>query len=294
MTETSKTLLNLGLTALVSAGTGLVVSELSKDGADRSASVGGNNIDSEALKAQIKESLYNDWLNDPIVQSRLRGPKGENGDIGETPSLGTTTFQNGEVIVGKRADSTYSLLNLLGVSKNYRVINDGDAFRIQISDNPNTNFSTLFEMSSTGTIYKIGGGSFSALSDERVKDNVEDFTNGLAKVLAIQTKSFKYKKVAGTQTEFYPDFICEKTQYGVIAQQLREVCPEMVTEGEDGFLSVDLSNLNLMLVNAVKELDKKDKAQQTTINQYKTRIEALENSLAGVLTRLEALEAPQA
>lgn len=300
MTETNKTLLNLGLTAFVSAATGLAVSELSKDDSKRSASVGGANIDGEAIKAQIKESLYNDWLNDPIVQNRLRGPIGLKGDTGANGQMARVDqilnhngydyakgvdIGNGEVWGVK--NSNLSLTENMLV----RMIYDatfGGKFQLLLGGNVG------LEISGDGSAKKIGGGSWSTISDERLKDNVENFTNGLAKILAIEIKSFNYKKVEGTPTALYPESITSKKQFGVIAQQLKEVCPEMVAEDADGFLSVDLSNLNLMLVNAVKELDKKDKAQQTTINQYKTRIEALETGLANALTRLEALEAPQA
>lgn len=87
MTETGKTLLNLGLTALVSAGTNVVVNELSKSGADRSASVGGN-VDIEALKVQLKEYLISSLEQDAILSSRLRGQQGPKGDKGDTGDEG--------------------------------------------------------------------------------------------------------------------------------------------------------------------------------------------------------------
>lgn len=130
-------------------------------------------------------------------------------------------------------------------------------------------FSGL-ELSGDGVAKKIGGGSFTAISDERLKENIEDFSSGLNEILTIQTKSFNYKKVIGAETEFYPDFICKTKQYGLIAQQIHGVCPEMVIEGKDGYLSVNLSNLPLMLVNAVKELNKK-------IESLESRLSKLEN-----------------
>lgn len=90
------------------------------------------------------------------------------------------------------------------------------------------------------------------------------------KILSINPKSFQYKAVEGTPTENYPDFICQKTQYGVIAQDLETVAPEMVTTNADGYKSVDLSNLCLLLVNAVKE-------QNQMIIDLMARVEALEN-----------------
>ena len=41
---------------------------------------------------------------------------------------------------------------------------------------------------------------------------------------------------------------------GVIAQELREVAPELVAENDDGLLSVAYGNLVGVLIEAVKEL----------------------------------------
>lgn len=128
-------------------------------------------------------------------------------------------------------------------------------------------------LKSDGTAQKIGGGSFSAISDERMKDNIQPFEDGLNKILAINPKTFNYIAIANTPTEFYPPSICDKTNYGVIAQELETVAPEMVTTGEDGYKSVDLSNLCLLLVNAVKE-------QNQMILDLTARVEALETPQA--------------
>lgn len=132
-----------------------------------------------------------------------------------------------------------------------------------------TNGVPVFEITSLGDVRKIGGGSFSAISDIRVKDNILSFEDGLNKVLNICPKTFNYKAVDGTPTQNYPSWLCEKTQYGVIAQELETVAPEMVTTSEDGFKSVDLSNLCLLLVNAVKE-------QNEMIVSLTARVTALE------------------
>ncbi len=39
-----------------------------------------------------------------------------------------------------------------------------------------------------------------------------------------------------------------------VAQELREVYPECVKEDEDGYLTVNVSALNVTYVNAIKEL----------------------------------------
>ena len=53
---------------------------------------------------------------------------------------------------------------------------------------------------------------------------------------------------------------------GVIAQELQKVYPELVTEGADGFLKVDYTQLTGILLQAVKE-------QQKEIDTLKQQME---------------------
>lgn len=239
---------------------------------------------------------------DRDLQRLLTGPTGAIGPVGATGATGATGA-NGTTLnnVSKEGSTLFNNPQNSTDSVNYTtVFSNGKKSQIQQVPNgggtdfyffDGTSWLNALAIRPDGGVFKIGGGTFSALSDQRVKTNITDFTSGLEKVLAIETKTFNYKKVKGTQTEFYPDFLIQKKQYGVIAQQLQTVCPEMVTEGEDGFLTVDLSNLSLLLVNAVKELNKKDTDQQKLITSQAAKIKALEDQQALILDRLTALEA---
>ena len=56
----------------------------------------------------------------------------------------------------------------------------------------------------------------------------------------------------------------------VIAQEVEEVLPEVVSEDNEGYKSVDYSKLTPLLIEAIK-------AQQAQIEELKERIETLEN-----------------
>jgi hypothetical protein len=139
--------------------------------------------------------------------------------------------------------------------------------------NNGTTWTNTLMIRPDGSIYKIGGGSFLAISDKRLKQDIKNFSSGLDKVLLIEPKTYKYKAVPGTHTESYDENVTQVQRYGVIAQDLQGVCPEMVTTDEKGFLSVDLSNLSLLLINAVKELN-------TKIGSLEARILTLETPKA--------------
>ena len=51
-----------------------------------------------------------------------------------------------------------------------------------------------------------------------------------------------------------------KTQHiGCLAQDLQKICPEIVHEGDDGFLSIEENKLVYLLLEEVKQLNKKVK-----------------------------------
>lgn len=213
--------------------------------------------------------MENNFLTDAELPATVSDIKSLYNKVSSLIPTANNIFSNARLLLVKGLES-YTSVSFEGSIKKHRIINYQNTLIFDVQDNNDQNGLQLMSINQEGVISKIGGGSFSALSDERMKDNIQAFEDGLNKVLSINPKSFQYKAVEGTPTENYPDFICEKTQYGVIAQELETVAPEMVTTGEDGFKSVDLSNLCLLLVNAVKE-------QNQMIINLTARVEALEN-----------------
>ncbi len=108
---------------------------------------------------------------------------------------------------------------------------------------------------------KVGGGTWTASSDRRLKRNISEYTGGLDDILAIRPVQFQYNGLSGYDTE--------KEHIGVIAQELAEIAPYMVgTYTKDGteYLEVDNSAMIYMLINAVKE-------QQAQIDDLKRKLE---------------------
>jgi hypothetical protein len=82
-------------------------------------------------------------------------------------------------------------------------------------------------------------GNITSASDARLKSNVRQLEDGLA--LATSLRGVRFEKDG-------------EEQIGVIAQEVREVVPEVVRESEDGMLGVDYSRLTAVLIEAVKTL----------------------------------------
>lgn len=88
----------------------------------------------------------------------------------------------------------------------------------------------------------------SLVSDGRVKENVEDFTDGLAAVLKLRPRRFNYIAETGI----------EGPQLGYVVQEAEGVLPTapatITVEGFDDLKTLSIQPVEYMLVNAVKTL----------------------------------------
>lgn len=142
-----------------------------------------------------------------------------------------------------------------------------EAIRIQKFDN-NTTTSQLFirftinnEVSGSGQINANGANAaaFGTFSDERLKENIVELPNQLANICALKPSEFDFKDGSGHQI-------------GFIAQEMQEVYPDVVGEGDDGMLTITgWSKTEARLVKAIQELSAK-------LDAAEARIAALEGA----------------
>ena len=87
---------------------------------------------------------------------------------------------------------------------------------------------------------QIKATSFYATSDKRLKENIVDYTPENS-ILDLPIKEFDFKSDGSHHI-------------GCIAQDLQKICPELVQEDKDGYLSIEESKLIYLLLNEVKLL----------------------------------------
>ncbi len=101
-------------------------------------------------------------------------------------------------------------------------------------------------------------------SDRRLKKNITPFGPALNQLAALQPVHFNWRAA-----EFPDRHFGEARAYGLIAQDVEAVLPELVVTDQDGFKAVDYTKLPLLTIQAVKEL----KAEN---DDLKARVAALE------------------
>lgn len=121
-----------------------------------------------------------------------------------------------------------------------------DTYGIIVNGGTSPDYSALFYKGA----YTYG--SFVSGSDQKWKTNIETLNGSLDKIRAIRGVSFDWK------TDEYQDRgFTERRQIGVIAQEVEKVLPELVYTEPNGDKGVDYAKMSAVLIEAVKELDKK-------------------------------------
>ena len=88
-------------------------------------------------------------------------------------------------------------------------------------------------------------------SDVRLKENIQPIQNALEKVQSISGNTYDWK-------EGYEEIHSHKgNDVGVIAQEIEEILPQIVTNRDNGFKAVQYEKIIPLLIEAVKELSAK-------------------------------------
>ena len=117
-------------------------------------------------------------------------------------------------------------------------------------------------------------GSIIESSDKRLKKDIQTLDGALDKVLKLRGVSYYWKNreevaaAKGVSADSLGFDYEEGKQIGVIAQEVEEIYPELVTTDADGFKSVDYTKLAPVLIEAIKE-------QQQQIDELKRLVEEL-------------------
>jgi Chaperone of endosialidase len=207
------------------------------------------------------------YILDLSGRMRIRG----GGDLNSSAGiwLNNTTNSNQISFIGNQTDNAVGLFG-----------NDGAGWGLVMNTisgnvgigvlNPSQKLHVGGNIVATGTITP---------SDIRFKRNVSPINHALDRLLQVRGVNYWMKSAEFPEMKFDSSL-----QYGVIAQELEKVFPEMVfTIDKDGYKGVDYIKLVPVLIEAIKELkeensllQKKQSDQQKLVADILRRIELIE------------------
>jgi hypothetical protein len=157
----------------------------------------------------------------------------------------------------------------------------GDDFVIRIGDGQTATFiagiSGAAVAGGVAVVINSSGQLGTEVSSRRFKDDIEDMGDASDRLFRLRPVSFRYKQPL--------DDGSKPLQYGLVAEEVAEVYPELVVRGKDGQVEgVQYQKLPVLLLSELQkqyrhaeEQDRLAKQQAKTIQELETRLAALES-----------------
>ena len=183
------------------------------------------------------------------------------GDSSTAMGKQTIASDYASLVIGQYNSSGYSVTNnatSFNTANTAFVIGNGAD-----SSNKSDAFKVMFNGDATVSNDLTVSGDVVISSDARLKSNIVSLGSTLPKLLQIDGKSYEMKG---------------KQKIGVLAQEIKEVFPELVSKDDNEMLAVNYQGLVPVLINALKE-------QQNEIDRLKEQEKKI-NRLEKILLKL--------
>lgn len=115
-------------------------------------------------------------------------------------------------------------------------------------------------------------------SDRRLKDIISENNEGLASIEALMPYNFTFKNDKEN-----------KSQVGVMAQDLQKVYPSAVVKGKDGYLRIRWDEMFYSMINAIKTLDRKLVAIASSISEMESDVLQIKSEQKNIKKQIAVL-----
>jgi len=173
------------------------------------------------------------------------------GSYSVTYGAASSTFSSNVIVAGNIEAGTMNIAEV--AASNMKV-----GGYLTVGSNLNVDYPIHVQSVGLSNVSIMAEGDISALSDRRVKTAIEPISGALAKMDLIKGYTFNWVRDPNASRSA-----------GVIAQELREVLPEVVTvdSTESAHLHVAYGNISALLIQAIKDLAHRTTAMVLTIAQ---------------------------
>ena len=249
----------------------------------------GNGNTASGLNAlYFNNASYNTASGYAALESNTTGT--DNTASGAEALLYNTTGSN-NIAIGVNAALNVSAEN----SSNIEIGSEGSsgdsgAIRIGTSPNQSSFFAAGVSGVTTGlndavpVLIDSNGQLGTVSSSRRFKEDIQDMGNASEGLMRLRPVTFRYKKLF--------DDGSKPIQYGLIAEEVAEVYPDLVARSGDGQIeTVKYQLLDPMLLNEVQRQQKEMQAQQTEIRDQKALVLTQQGQLKAQRAQLKTQQA---
>jgi hypothetical protein len=130
-----------------------------------------------------------------------------------------------------------------------------------------------------GCLKNNNGGTITGVcsSDERFKRNISPFGSVLNNLSKLRPVHYFWRAKDFPNKHFGPD-----QTYGLLAQDVEKVLPELVSTDAQGFKQIDYGKLPMLTIQAVKELNEQNQTLKARVETQASEIAALKAAICGI------------
>jgi hypothetical protein len=181
-----------------------------------------------------------------------------------TTALGSDPVQNATTAVNVTGLTSANVTTALGFTP------------ISATSNVNTTIRSLgvatTSYGNVGEIRAIDNITAYFSSDARLKENVQDIDNAVSTVVSIGGKLFDWTDEYIQHHGGEDGYFVQKSDFGVIAQDVQTAFPRAVRTKADGMLAVDYEKLSALAFAAIKELSSEMQDLRAKIQELESKI----------------------
>ncbi len=192
-------------------------------------------------------------------QSTAMGRSTASGSKSTSMGWDTIASDYGSWVIGQYNSSGSSATSATSFSTSNTAFVIGNGTRGATSDA----FKVMFNGDTTISNDLTVSGDVVVSSDARLKSNIVSLGSTLSRLLLIDGKSYEMKG---------------KQKIGLLAQDIKEVFPELVTEDDNEMLAVNYQGLVPVLINAVKERQSEIDTCRDEVSELKEMVNQLISS----------------
>jgi hypothetical protein len=176
----------------------------------------------------------------------------------------TTSSGNGRLLIGNSSNA-WTSATLTGTDNRISVTNASGSITLSTPQDIATSSNVQFGSFGVGTPASGIAGEIRAVdnitayysSDRVFKENIKNVENALDIVCSIGAKTFDWTDTYINSRGGEDGYFIQKSDFGVIAQDVQVVFPQAVRTKADGTLAVDYEKLAVLSFEAIKQLLKR-------------------------------------
>ena len=232
-----------------------------------------------AVGGRVLEALTTGVQNTAIGTAALMAATAGNNNVAVGVGAGATlTTGNGLTLVGANVTASDGLTNATAVGQSATVTQNNSLVLGSIAGVNGGQVSTSVGIGTTAPLDRLHVNGEVRLasclknqfataiagecaSDLRYKKDITPFGEVLDRVTELRPVHYFWRA-----DEFPEKHFGDRQSYGLIAQDVEQVFPDLVTTNEDGYKTVNYSKLPLIAIQAIRELEERNQSLQRQID----------------------------